>query len=378
VINYPHQQGSGSLYNKIDDMLNWITANGPTYGGLLAITEFNITHTNQTPNNGIQDESCNSFIAGQYWAECMAVGRRFDFGWFSKFAGIWGWSVQEGSHQAAGDLGMFDYDGFASPQKRSTYHHLAMMAKEFSRGRVELWQNPSNNVKAFGVRDCNGGAVMIMNQNTAGSGSLSYYFSLDNQTPVNMAVDGNISMNWTDKFVTSDGLLLTNALGDIDPMETHLLVLNACGEVIYTYEYNEDHALPPTPYDKPDENSWTGTGCGCVDVRPGYEWYELDPETNPHRVAFLEPTSLSELSETTKLKVYPNPANNEIIIQYAGNFGSPLSIYNAIGVKVYEDNLKVNSTQHHVNIESLPSGVYYCEVNSNDEIKKSTKFIIIH
>jgi hypothetical protein len=78
------------------------------------------------------------------------------------------------------------------------------MTREFEYGRSQFMTNIGNfqNMKAFAIRSCKGGAVIVMNQNKTG-GSKSYYLNLDGSSPPNTYnLYGNINMEWTDVSVT--------------------------------------------------------------------------------------------------------------------------------------------------------------------------------
>jgi hypothetical protein len=78
--------------------------------------------------------------------------------------------------------------------------------------------------------------------------------------------------------------------------------------------------------------------------------YRFDRETN----------SISELSNSNKFSAYPNPANDWIEIK--GDFDSKTTfeLFNSLGQKVaYFESPKIN-------IETIPSGVYFLNVNQND------------
>ncbi len=79
---------------------------------------------------------------------------------------------------------------------------------------------------------------------------------------------------------------------------------------------------------------------------------------------------------SSKLNVYPNPANNNITIEtISGSFNeSEISVYNLLGAKVYSKSL-LPSKKIQLELNGLESGVYYLSVNSSD-IKEVRKIII--
>jgi hypothetical protein len=67
------------------------------------------------------------------------------------------------------------------------------------------------------------------------------------------------------------------------------------------------------------------------------------------------------------LSVYPNPANNELHIVWKSDFAEEdikLSIVSVTGVKVWSGVVDKKQTETQINTESLPSGTYFCIVQS--------------
>ena len=82
-------------------------------------------------------------------------------------------------------------------------------------------------------------------------------------------------------------------------------------------------------------------------------------------------TGIEEV-ENENIKIYPNPANDFINIEindnHNGNFN--ISIYNSLGIKVME-----TSNENTINIEDLPSGMYFINVTT-ENLNKTKKIII--
>ena len=82
-------------------------------------------------------------------------------------------------------------------------------------------------------------------------------------------------------------------------------------------------------------------------------------------------TNIEEI-ENENIRIYPNPANDFINIgindNHNGNFN--ISIYNSLGIKVFE-----TSNKNTINIEDLPSGMYFINVTTED-LNKTKKIII--
>jgi hypothetical protein len=75
---------------------------------------------------------------------------------------------------------------------------------------------------------------------------------------------------------------------------------------------------------------------------------------------------------SNSFNIYPNPANDFINIgindNHNGNFN--ISIYNSLGIKVLE-----TSDESTINIEDLPSGMYFINVTT-ENLNKTKKIII--
>lgn len=382
VVQKPFTGGAGSFNSLLSDMQTWLTANNSNSYSKLGITEFNITTRNDDNGDnafvpGVDDAldglGCSSFINGQYFAEMMAVGR-FRQQWWWDIAMMIPWSVAEGS--GIGDLGIVDATSF---QKRSSYHHLRIMAREFEVGRVQFLANAASytNFKAFAVRSCTGAAVVIMNQNKNSSNTpLTYHFNLDGAAPLSANVSGNINMEWNDKWVSSDPNVLTNSLGKIDDMETHVYVLDACGKVKRSYEYNElMYMTAPNPnYLEPVENFFSSATCRCELEDQSDEWYH--PGESPYRPASA--TSVPEgMYDRSDITVMPNPGTD--IVTFSGKgitlSGNQLVIYNSAGSKVGVFPTNPGQSELRIDVREFSSGIYFYRLEG-DTPSRMRKLVI--
>jgi hypothetical protein len=82
-------------------------------------------------------------------------------------------------------------------------------------------------------------------------------------------------------------------------------------------------------------------------------------------------TNIEEI-ENENIRIYPNPANDFINIEINNNYDSNfnISIYNSLGIKVIE-----TSNENTINIEDLPSGMYFINVTT-ENLNKTKKIII--
>ncbi|MDD5571870.1 MAG: T9SS type A sorting domain-containing protein [Bacteroidales bacterium] len=77
------------------------------------------------------------------------------------------------------------------------------------------------------------------------------------------------------------------------------------------------------------------------------------------------------------LKVYPNPANSELFIEYKLNEGEKgyVVLFNSLGIKVNEYDLNKNFTK--VDLNKYSSGLYYYRISINGVVIKNDKLSII-
>lgn len=217
----------------------------------IGITEANICLGNDMNNVQTDDSDsgngANGFIAGQFWAELMAVSAA------DKVELLNFWSVKEGQGGAQ-NRGFLDTRTGKVNKKKSTYHHYNMVAKNFS-GTAYLGNKtsgPDNNFKVFASQGCSGRAVMVMNQNT---GSTASNFDINFYNTTQTAVTGEykykINMGWN--------FTLTDA---IDPNSSRVYVYDAMGILVKTIDYSlSDYSGDIAPTTTPNSSNPTPYGC---------------------------------------------------------------------------------------------------------------------
>ncbi len=77
--------------------------------------------------------------------------------------------------------------------------------------------------------------------------------------------------------------------------------------------------------------------------------------SNDLQVSVGESNGISQ-SGLKSLKVYPNPAVDELYVELTGGESS-ISIYNSVGMKMAE--VVVSGTQHKFDISSYAAGIYF-------------------
>jgi hypothetical protein len=79
-----------------------------------------------------------------------------------------------------------------------------------------------------------------------------------------------------------------------------------------------------------------------------------------------------------EIAVFPNPANQNLIIKYSSKNGPfKFIIYDSIGQKVFEQTLTDEVLYKSFNIEHLSSGIYYWYFKDNLKKKSIGKFVVI-
>ncbi len=71
--------------------------------------------------------------------------------------------------------------------------------------------------------------------------------------------------------------------------------------------------------------------------------------------------------------IYPNPAENNITIDFPSKEDATVSIFNTIGQTLYKT--KINTIKQDIDVSSFPKGLYFIEITT--DINKITKKIVI-
>lgn len=92
--------------------------------------------------------------------------------------------------------------------------------------------------------------------------------------------------------------------------------------------------------------------------------------SNIKHVALTTTGNIEQTILTTSIRVYPNPADNNITVEYPSGFKKyQLQLFDALGQMVYNEELKDEGSysgtlSHQVNISSLPKGIYIVSVQT--------------
>ncbi len=85
-------------------------------------------------------------------------------------------------------------------------------------------------------------------------------------------------------------------------------------------------------------------------------------------------SGINTKNNKSQVSIYPNPANNRITVNIeAIARNCNIEIYNVIGVKIEDE--KLSNGQNLVDISTIPSGVYFYQIKSGNEVLNSGKFV---
>jgi hypothetical protein len=73
---------------------------------------------------------------------------------------------------------------------------------------------------------------------------------------------------------------------------------------------------------------------------------------------------INNFTNSNQIKIYPNPANNELLISLSKNCNnSQILIMNVLGETI--KNISTTNTETKINISEIENGVYFVKVNTN-------------
>lgn len=111
--------------------------------------------------------------------------------------------------------------------------------------------------------------------------------------------------------------------------------------------------------------------------------FGLNAEDSTAVAAIVAPTGINELpgNSVTDINLYPNPASNQVTIDYSLTQLTNLSfeVYNLIGENVHSlmpQQLSAGEYRTHLNTTTYPAGVYFLHVKDGNHTVKTMKFVI--
>jgi hypothetical protein len=327
---------SGSLQDNLVYLNSQISkcnlAHGRTgnYALRSAITEANIDWQNNSGDN-LWGSGASSFIGGQFWAEMMSIALKNGVD-FINF-----WSVVEGNSTSS-DIGFIDHTTGA---RKSSFYHYQMMAENFS-GTYANGTTNNANVKAFGSKNGNQIAVMVMNQDMTTNLNFTVKLGTSNITaasPLKVNINAGLNTEYTDA---------------IPAQSTVLLVFNASGAIIKKYEYGLNAQAANNQAPKLTQFNATG-----VAVQSGGE--ESGPEFEIN-------------------KVYPNPTQGKFTVQLNKDNNEEreygIEVFNMAGQLVMTQKGKFFKGKEIIDFTGLASAMYIVRVKYQD-ILKTEKVMLI-
>ncbi|MCB2196889.1 MAG: T9SS type A sorting domain-containing protein [Bacteroidetes bacterium] len=98
---------------------------------------------------------------------------------------------------------------------------------------------------------------------------------------------------------------------------------------------------------------------------------------NPFDGASSDSTNIYEIQ---KLKLYPNPANDYLTVEYDVLYikEAKFQIYNSIGSVVYTKTLKEKQDNLRIQVSEYKSGLYFCSLQIDGKLLNTRKILINH
>lgn len=111
-----------------------------------------------------------------------------------------------------------------------------------------------------------------------------------------------------------------------------------------------------------------------------YEWLDHFPETgdNYYRLKQVDQDGRFSYSEwvnvkldprTSQIKIYPNPATDQLFISTASQAIQSLSLYDATGKEIRLQQILSNDFDFELNLSGFESGLYFIKIETKDEIQ---------
>lgn len=92
-----------------------------------------------------------------------------------------------------------------------------------------------------------------------------------------------------------------------------------------------------------------------------------------------DPTSIDKVSQVTKMRAYPNPASDNVTVEYAvsGNANKvQLVIKNMLGATLYTKSLDVNGSKLRMDVSEYPAGIYFYSIEADGRPLVTKKLLV--
>ena len=98
---------------------------------------------------------------------------------------------------------------------------------------------------------------------------------------------------------------------------------------------------------------------------------------NPFGQSTSDSTNIYEIQ---KLKLYPNPANDYLTVEYDVLYvkEAKFQIYNSIGAIVYTKTLNEKKDNLRIQVSEYKSGLYFCSLQIDGKLLNTRKILINH
>ncbi|GEM_PF-3115090 len=88
-------------------------------------------------------------------------------------------------------------------------------------------------------------------------------------------------------------------------------------------------------------------------------------------------SSVSEYGNSSQIRIYPNPANNELNLEYNPKMGAKkLLVFDAQGRKI--EQFALNGSGKDYILTDIPNGIYYIQIQGTDNYSSMQKLVIQH
>ena len=91
------------------------------------------------------------------------------------------------------------------------------------------------------------------------------------------------------------------------------------------------------------------------------------------------PTDIDVVSSVTKMRAYPNPASDNVTVEYAisGNANkAQLVVKNLLGATLYTRNLDVNANKVRLDVSEYPAGIYFYSIEADGRPLVTKKLLV--
>ncbi|MCL2511365.1 MAG: T9SS type A sorting domain-containing protein [Bacteroidales bacterium] len=210
---------------------------------------------------------------------------------------------------------------------------------------------------------------------------------LESHTPVKEIQRGDvIELSTEDKFVQFDSEVI-NTSNQQQNVSLKMEVLNHTAEVDisgcwgmclspWNFDFEpvvidgQGHEIFNVDYYNSDETPNSFAWVTCTFYVDGVEDFVFHVKFGEAPVSVKEPM-------ITKNNAYPNPATSVVNIDYALNKGNAqITLYNILGVSVYEQPLNGREGTARVNIAGFAPGIYFYSIKIDGKVVETKKLVI--